>query len=148
MADYPSDTCLKPTQVLATIEVRPTKPKKNKRRAKRPFDKRYLPGRKVKAFEAMFRERLGAAASDPVTSAAISRAAELAALAEVARARALMADPGVSLDDVVRLSRAADMAVLGCTSTAATSRTTGRRLAITSKWCHHERAVDARRVDA
>jgi hypothetical protein len=41
---------------------------------------------------------------------AIERAATLQALAEDAAARALRADPAISLDDVVRLSRLAENA--------------------------------------
>jgi hypothetical protein len=42
---------------------------------------------------------------------AIERAAQLQALAEEARARALRGDPKVTLDDVVRLNRLAEHAV-------------------------------------
>jgi hypothetical protein len=42
---------------------------------------------------------------------AIDRAAQLQALAEQAAARALRADPKVSLDDLVRLQRLADISV-------------------------------------
>jgi histidinol-phosphate/aromatic aminotransferase/cobyric acid decarboxylase-like protein len=55
--------------------------------------------------------RLGSVADDPVMAAAVARAAQLQALAEAASARALRADPKVTLDDVVRLNRLADHAV-------------------------------------
>jgi hypothetical protein len=58
-----------------------------------------------------FRRRLGAIADDPVVAGAIERAAQLQALAEAARARALRADPHVTLDDVVRLNRLSESAV-------------------------------------
>ena len=60
---------------------------------------------------AHFRQRLGPIADDPVVAGAIERAAQLQALAEAARARALRADPQVTLDDVVRLHRLSEFAV-------------------------------------
>jgi hypothetical protein len=63
------------------------------------------------ALAATYRARLGAAAADPVVTAAIEKAARLTALAEQAAARALRADPKVTLDDVVRLTRLADLSV-------------------------------------
>jgi hypothetical protein len=76
-----------------------------------PFDKRTLVGRRTVALAATYRARLGAAAADPVMMAEIDKAARLTALAEAAAARALRADPKVSLDDVVRLTRLADISV-------------------------------------
>jgi hypothetical protein len=77
-----------------------------------PFDRRTRVGRRTAELVALFRQRVGAdVASDPVATVAIERAAQLTALAEAASARALRADPKISLDDVVRLSRAADLAV-------------------------------------
>jgi hypothetical protein len=110
MSQTPVDTGPTPATRVVTFNAKPGK-RKNKRRARRPFDRRYALGRRVQALEDMFRERLGAAANDPITSTAIRRAAELVALSEAARARALSADPSVTMDDVVRLSRAADLAV-------------------------------------
>jgi hypothetical protein len=78
---------------------------------RQPFDKRTIIGRRAVALAATFRARLGAAAADPVVNAAIEKAAQLTALAEVAAARALRADPQISFDDVVRLTRLADLSV-------------------------------------
>jgi hypothetical protein len=78
---------------------------------RQPFDKRTLIGRRAVALAATYRARLGAAAADPVVTAAIDKAAQLTALAEDAAARALRADPKVTLDDVVRLTRLADVSV-------------------------------------
>jgi hypothetical protein len=58
-----------------------------------------------------FRQCLGSIADDPVVAGAIERAAQLQALAEAARARALRSDPHVTLDDVVRLNRLSESAV-------------------------------------
>jgi hypothetical protein len=100
-----------PAESAAVTSIAPAKPRPNKRRVKVRIDKRYALGRRVKELEATFRARLGADALDPVTDTAIRRAAEMVALAEAASARALRADPRVSMDDVVRLQRAADLAV-------------------------------------
>jgi hypothetical protein len=85
------------------------KPKKpNKRRARRPFDRRYALGRRVLELEGVFRTRLGPdVADDPVMATAIRRAAETVALSEDLRARMLRGE-NVSADDVLRTTRAAD----------------------------------------
>src|SRR4051812_21219537 len=90
--------------------TRPKPAAKNKRRAPVRFDARSFLGRRVKALATSFRERLGDA-SDPLLLDAVERAAELQALAEDATARALRGDPAASLDDLVRLTRCADLAV-------------------------------------
>jgi hypothetical protein len=88
------------------------KPKKlNKRRARVAIDKRFVLGRRVKELVATFRARLGPIADDPVLAANVKKAAELQALAEESRARALRANATATLNDVVRLSRLADYAV-------------------------------------
>jgi hypothetical protein len=86
----------------------PAKPKPNKRRAPALIDKRFALGRRVKQLTAIFRARLGADAADPVLDAAVRRAAEIAALAEHLRARALRGED-VSPDDVLRMTRSADL---------------------------------------
>ena len=63
---------------------------------------------RVKQLVAIFRARIGADADDPVTDAAIRRAAETVVLSEHLRARALRGED-VSADDVLRLSRTADL---------------------------------------
>jgi hypothetical protein len=110
VAQIRRDTRSMPAEIAAITDATPAK-RPNKRRARRPFDRRYALGRRVKQLEQHFRARLGEVASDLVINTAIRRAAELVALSEAARARALSADPGVTMDDVVRLSRAADLAV-------------------------------------
>jgi hypothetical protein len=95
--------------------VSPTPPKKrrNHRKVKKPFDGRFVLGRRVHKLAATFRQRLGIdeADPDPLLLSAIDRAAQLQALAEQAAAGALRADPKVGLDDLVRLQRLADLAV-------------------------------------
>ena len=88
----------------------PVPKKRNHRRVRKPFDGRYALGRRVHQLVDVFAARIPDA-DDPVTAAAIERAARLTALSEQASARALCADPAVSLDDVVRLHRASDYAV-------------------------------------
>jgi hypothetical protein len=86
---------------------------RNGRRAPVQIDKRFAIGRRIKELTAVFRGRVGLdeVDPDPVLSAAVEKAARLTALAEDAAARALRADPKVSLDDVVRLTRLADLSV-------------------------------------
>src|SRR5262249_19204149 len=78
------------------------------RKAKKPFDARYVLGRRVRELEGIFRARLGPDADDPITSTAIRRAAETTALSEDLRARMLRGE-SVSPDDVLRASRTADL---------------------------------------
>jgi hypothetical protein len=81
--------------------------RRNHRKARKPFDGRYVIGKRVKQLTAVFRERLGADAHDPITDAAIRRCAETVALSEDLRARMLRGED-VSPDDVLRTTRAAD----------------------------------------
>jgi hypothetical protein len=91
---------------------RRTSPRRSRSGARRFIGcKRTLIGRRTVALAATFRARLGEAAADPVLLAAIDKAARLVALAESVQARALRADPKISLDDVVRVERLADIAV-------------------------------------
>jgi hypothetical protein len=81
-------------------------------RARVLIDKRLAIGRRIKQLTATFRARVGFDVDqDPVLLTAIDKAAQLTALAEDAAARALRADPKVTLDDVVRLTRLADLSV-------------------------------------
>jgi hypothetical protein len=101
-----------PAESITGTGTAPAKRKPNKRRAHVQIDKRYALGRRYRALEQMFRQRLGTVAvADPVVVAAIERAARLVALAEDAAAKALNADPRISLDDLVRLERCAAAAV-------------------------------------
>jgi len=101
-----------PAEGVAIARVIPSKHKPNKRRARVLVDKRYAIGRRIKGLTAVYRERLCLGADpDPVLLAAVDKAAQLTALAEDAAARALRADPTISLDDVVRLTRLADLSV-------------------------------------
>jgi hypothetical protein len=88
-------------------EVARVTPERNKRRARKPFDARYVLGRRVKELETVFRDRLGSDADDPILSTAIRRCAETVALSEDLRARMLRGE-NVSADDVLRTTRAAD----------------------------------------
>jgi hypothetical protein len=94
-----------------SIGVARSKPR-NKKRARMPVDGRSALGLRIKALQIAFRARLGVDVDqDPVLLAAVEKAARLTALAEDASARALRADPKVTLDDVVRLTRLADISV-------------------------------------
>jgi hypothetical protein len=59
----------------------------------------------------LYAERIGEAASDPIIASAIRKAAELRALVDEVRQRALRGDETVSPDDVVRVTRLADLSV-------------------------------------
>jgi hypothetical protein len=89
----------------------PTAKRRNHRKARKPFDGRYVIGKRVKQLVDVFRTRIGPDADDPITATAIRRAAETVALSEDASSRALRADPKVTLDDVVRLTRLAELSV-------------------------------------
>ena len=94
---------------------RPTgvRPSRNGKRAPVQIDRRFAIGRRIDLLATTFRERvsLDEADPDPVLLAAVEKAARLTALAEDAAARATRADPKVTLDDVVRLTRLADVSV-------------------------------------
>jgi hypothetical protein len=83
------------------------------KRALKPIDRRFVHGKRIAELTAILRARVGIdeADPDPLLADAVEKAARLTALAEDASARALRGDPKVSLDDVVRLSRAADLAM-------------------------------------
>ena len=72
------------------------------------YDRRSPLGRRILELEGVFRSRLGSDADDPVTAVAVRRAAETVALSEDMRARMLRGEK-VSADDVLRLSRTADL---------------------------------------
>jgi hypothetical protein len=96
------------------VQAMPYNPPRKKRKVYRrhPYDRRSQLGRRITELAAMFRERLGSVGlDDPILSDQVERAAELVALSETVRARALDGDPNATLDDVVRLTRAADAAV-------------------------------------
>jgi transposase len=95
----------------ATVASRVPAPKRrNHRKARVQIDKRFALGRRIKQLTAAFRERVGPDADqDPVLLAAVEKAARLTALAEDAAARATRGT--ATLDDVVRLTRLADISV-------------------------------------
>src|SRR6476619_1659317 len=96
----------------ATTRTAAARPTRNGRRARVSIDKRFVIGRRIKQLTATFRARVGLDADqDPLLLAAVEKAARLTALAEDAAARATRADPKVTLDDVVRLTRLADISV-------------------------------------
>ena len=94
---------------------RPTgvRPSRNGRRAPVQIDRRFKIGQRIDLLATTFGDRVGLDESnpDPVLLAAVEKAARLTALAEDAAARATRADPAISLDDVVRLTRLADISV-------------------------------------
>jgi hypothetical protein len=94
-----------------TVLVNIQRQRRHRKKPPQPFDKRTGAGRRAAMLADHFRRRLGPVADDPVVAGAIERAAQLQALAEAARARALRSDPHVTLDDVVRLNRLSESAV-------------------------------------
>jgi hypothetical protein len=94
---------------------RPTgvRPTRNGKRAPVAIDRRFAIGRRIDLLATTFGERAGLDETDPdpVLLAAVEKAARLTALAEDAAARATRADPKITLDDVVRLTRLADLSV-------------------------------------
>jgi hypothetical protein len=95
-------------RVVTVGGSRPARYGRHGRRAKQPYDGRYILGRRAKELVAIFRERIGPdVADDPVMSTAIRRCAETVALSEDLRARMLRGE-AVSPDDVLRTTRAAD----------------------------------------
>jgi hypothetical protein len=113
MSEAAFDAIAAPGGRRAATRATPDKPKPNKKRARVQIDKRYAIGRRIKALVAVFRARVGLveANPDPVLLTAVEKAARLTALAEEAAGRATRADPRVTLDDVVRLTRLADLSV-------------------------------------
>jgi len=96
-----------PAESSPGASLKPPKRRRNHRKAKKPFDGRFVLGRRVHALVEMFSERLSPDADDPIMAAAIRRAAETTALSEDLRARMLRGED-VSPDDVLRTTRAAD----------------------------------------
>src|SRR5262245_55730239 len=75
------------------------------------IDGRLAPAKRAKALVVQWVERLGLETIDSVTAARLRRAAELTAVAEVARANALRGTGDAGLDNLVRLERLAEIAV-------------------------------------
>src|SRR5262249_47996023 len=78
-----------PAETVAFASPTSAPKRRNHRRARKPFDGRNVLGRRVRELTSIFKARLGEVASDPVTAAAIRRAAETVALSEDLRARML-----------------------------------------------------------
>jgi hypothetical protein len=97
-----------PVECSPFASLTPKKKRRNHRKAKKPFDGRFVLGRRVHALVEMFRARIGPDAEDPVTATAIRRAAETVALSEHLRAQMLRGEP-ISPDDALRASRTADL---------------------------------------
>jgi hypothetical protein len=108
MSDAKHDIMDTPAESSTVASLTPPKKRRNHRKAKKPFDGRFVLGRRVHALVEMFSERLGPDADDPIMGAAIRRAAEITALSERLRGRMLRGDPDVSADDALRTTRAAD----------------------------------------
>ena len=96
-----------PVESNAVASQTPASKRRNHRKARKPFDGRYVLGRRVRELVDVFRARSGPDADDPVISTAIRRCAETVALSEDLRARMLRGE-AVSADDVLRTTRAAD----------------------------------------
>jgi hypothetical protein len=113
MSEATHDGMDMPAESNTVASQTPAPKRRNHRKAHKPFDRRFVLGKRVQLLAAIFAERLSLDTTDPdpVLAAAIEKAARLTALAEQASARALRADPAISLDDLVRLQRLADLAV-------------------------------------
>ncbi len=97
-----------PTESAAVTSETPAPKRRNHRRARARFDARLVIGRRVRQLMAIFRDRLGPDADDPVTNAAVMRCAEVTALAEHMRGKMLRGEK-VSVESTLRLSRTADL---------------------------------------
>jgi hypothetical protein len=97
-----------PAETVAVASQTPAPKRRNHRKARKPFDGRYVIGKRVKELVDVFRTRIGPDADDPITATAIRRAAETVALSEDLRARMLRGE-NISADDVLRASRTADL---------------------------------------
>lgn len=86
------------------------KTKLRSRSERRRYGGRSHQAARVRALAAGFRAQLGDVSSDPIVSAAITRAAELTMLAEMKRAAAIRGED-VDLGDLIRLEGAARRAV-------------------------------------
>jgi hypothetical protein len=87
---------------------KPMHPQQVKARSPR-YDGRSIEAGRIKTLAASFRAALGNT-TDPITSTAIMRAAELVMLAEVYRAKAIKGEL-ISVEDVVRIEKLAESAV-------------------------------------
>jgi hypothetical protein len=95
------------THVEAVVPLRPRR-KYSRKLPRHNFDRRTRDGRRVKELVAIYTKRLAEAALDPLVKKNIVRCAELTALAESLRAKALQGE-NVS-DDLVRVERLASTA--------------------------------------
>jgi hypothetical protein len=113
MSEATPDTIEIPAESVGVTKPVQVRRKPNKKRARVQVDHRYAAGRRILTLTTILRQRVGIdeANPDPLLEAAVEKAARLMALAEDASARALRADPKVSLDDVVRLQRMSDLAL-------------------------------------
>jgi hypothetical protein len=101
-----------PRQNIA--EIQPGRPQVVRRRPRRKptrLDHRTRVGRRSRELRKHYTAALSGREQTIELITAISRAAELVALAEDLRARMLRADPKANADDVVRMQRVADLAV-------------------------------------
>ena len=102
------------SQVATAIQGQyPATPQRRKRKhwnklPRHGFDRRTRIGRRALTLAALYRERLGSDAADPLLANAIERAAHLVALCEDLTARSLRGQD-IPPDDVVRLNRLCDL---------------------------------------
>jgi hypothetical protein len=97
--------------VVVDRAVAGTRARTGRRPRRKDPDGRLWVVRRTKMLARLYADRVGEAASDPIIAASIKRAAELQALADELRQRALRGDESVSPDDVVRVTRLADQSV-------------------------------------
>jgi hypothetical protein len=102
---------LSPRMDRVSIAERSDRRRKRKKLPRHAYDRRSRLGRRIRTLVGAFRARLAEdAVADPVVNAAVDRAAELTALAENLRQRALRGER-VPPDDIVRTARLADQSV-------------------------------------
>jgi transposase len=110
MSEGVYDAKTAPIESAAVASRVPAPKRRNHRKARVQIDMRFAIGRRIKELTAAFCERVGPDSDqDPVLLASVDKAARLTALAEDAAARATRGT--ATLDDVVRLTRLADISV-------------------------------------
>lgn len=97
-------------QGVASRAVGAPKPRRSRKRTLTTVDRRTRVWKRIAELTALFTAALGGAEATPIRRMKIEQAAQLAALAEIARGRFMRNGDG-TVDDIVRLERKADGAV-------------------------------------
>ena len=97
-------------QGAASSAVGAAKPRRSRKRTLTTVDRRTRIWKRIAELTALFTAAMGGVEATPIRRMKIERAAQLTALAEIARGRFMRNGDG-TLDDIVRLERKADGAV-------------------------------------